>query len=48
MSIGTITLIAHLEEEVGEAIKESGIPRSELFITSKAYVNSEYRNAWEL
>jgi alcohol dehydrogenase (NADP+) len=26
------------EKEVGEAIKQSGIPRSELFITTKLYV----------
>jgi alcohol dehydrogenase (NADP+) len=26
------------EKEVGEAIKESGIPREELFITTKLYV----------
>ena len=27
------------EKEVGEAIKESGIPREELFLTSKNWLN---------
>lgn len=26
------------EKEIGEAIKESGIPRGEIFVTSKLYV----------
>lgn len=26
------------EKEIGEAIKESGIPREEIFVTSKLYV----------
>ena len=35
--------IYYNEKEVGEAIKESGIPREELFLTSKNWVsNSGY------
>ena len=31
------------EKEIGEAIKESGIPRAEIFVTSKLYEGSESR-----
>lgn len=30
------------EKEIGEAIKESGIPRHEIFVTSKLYVAANF------
>jgi diketogulonate reductase-like aldo/keto reductase len=30
------------EKEIGEAIRESGIPRDEIFVTSKLYVRSDH------
>ncbi len=33
------------EKEIGEAIKESGIPRQEIFVTSKLWADAQTHNA---
>lgn len=43
---GSLSDIPGNESEVGQGIKESGVPRSEIFITSKLW-NSHHPNAKE-
>lgn len=38
LNLLTIFICPLLEKEVGDAIKESGIPRKDIFITSKVFV----------
>lgn len=35
----------HNEEEIGRAIRDSGVPRSEIFVTTKLYPGTQYENA---